>query len=216
MQLNVKICGLTTPEDATFAVDQGATMLGLVFFPPSPRAVTIKAAQKIVTAIDDTAARVGLFVNPTLDDIANILDHMALTHIQLHGRESAERVRAIKHQFALPVIKAIGLSTRADIAQLSDYEDEVDMFLFDAKPPKTSNRPGGLGQTFDWTVLTQVKTSRPWLLSGGLTPLNIQQAINLCRPLACFAGVDVSTGVELRPGKKDKALIGQFLAAATR
>ncbi len=212
MALFTKICGITDPVALETALEFEADMLGFVFFPPSPRNLGLEAAVTLLNEVPSGTDRVGLFVDPSNDQLDAILGKARLDLLQLHGDETPERCRAITIYFGLPIIKAIKVSTPADIEKARDYEDIVDWLLFDAAPPKDATRPGGNGQAFDWDMLKGKSFKRPWLLSGGLTPDNLEEAVRRSGATA----VDVSSGVESAPGKKDPAKIRAFLDTAFR
>lgn len=205
----VKICGLRTPETVEAAVSAGARYLGFVFFPKSPRHVSIDQARALAMPVPAGVAKVGLFVEPDDDLLQQVLDTVPLDIVQLHGRESAERVRAVKRLTGLPVMKAVGLAEAADLAQIDAYSDVADMILVDAKPPKGAALPGGNGVQFDWRLLDGFAWRRPWMLAGGLTAENVRDAVALTgAPI-----VDLSGGVERAPGEKDPELIRAFMKA---
>lgn len=206
----VKICGLRRPDHIAAAAEAGARYVGLVFFPKSPRAVSIDEAADLVAHVPVGVARVGLFVDPDDATLAETLDRVPLDIIQLHGSESPDRVAAIKALTGLPVMKSVGLSGPDDLPALTDYGLVADMLLVDAKPPRGAELPGGNGLSFDWRLLVGRKWLRPWMLAGGLTAQNVAEAIRLTGAPA----VDVSSGVEIEPGVKDEALIRAFVAAA--
>lgn len=207
----VKICGLRRPDHIEAAAQAGARYVGLVFFPKSPRAVSVEEAALLTQHIPMGVAAVGLFVNP--DDVLldQVLGRVPLDIIQLHGGESPDRVAQVKALTGLPVMKAVGLSGPEDLPALTDYGLVADMLLVDAKPPKGADLPGGNGLSFDWRLLVGRKWLRPWMLAGGLTPQNVAEAIRLTGAPA----VDVSSGVETEPGIKDEGLIRAFVAAAS-
>ncbi|NVK19232.1 MAG: phosphoribosylanthranilate isomerase [Methylocystaceae bacterium] len=206
----VKICGLKTPEDAHVAIEAGADFLGCVFFPPSPRHVTPEVAAEVFDMIGDAdIGRVGLFVNPSDDELTAVLNHVRLDLIQLHGDESPERVEEVRLNFALPVMKALPIETADDVIAAQKYDGVADKLLFDAKPPKDATRPGGNAIAFDWTLLTDTDWSVPWMLAGGLTVENVKQAVTASGAKA----VDVSSGVEREKGVKSPELIQSFIAA---
>ena len=210
----VKICGLKTPEAVSAAVDGGAAYLGFAFFEKSPRNVAPHDAARLAApARQASGARiVALTVDPSDSDLDELLGAFAPDLIQLHGRETPERVAAIAARTRLPVIKAIGVSAAADIAAASAYQGAAQHLMFDAKPPAGADRPGGHGARFDWTLLEGLRLERPWFLAGGLDPWNVAEAARLARaPL-----VDVSSGVERGPGVKDPSLITAFLEAVRR
>lgn len=206
----VKICGLRDRAHVDAAARAGARYLGFVFFPKSPRAVTPAEAAGLGADVPPGVARVGLFVNPDGALLTDVLATAPLDLIQLHGAESPARVAEVKALTGLPVIKAVGIATSEDLGALWDYGLAADMLLIDAKPPPGADLPGGNGLAFDWRLLAGRRPLKPWLLAGGLTPLNVAQAIRLTGA----PGVDVSSGVETAPGVKDAALIRDFIAAA--
>ncbi len=206
----VKICGLSQAEHVAAAVEAGARYVGFVFFPKSPRHVTPQAAARLAQEVPPGVARVGLFVNPDDTLLQDVLALVPLDMIQLHGDESPARVAEVKSRFGLPVMKAVGVAEPADLDALWDYGLVADMLLVDAKPPKDATLPGGNGLAFDWRLLTGRKWLKPWLLAGGLTAANVAEAVRLTGA----QGVDVSSGVETAPGRKDPALIRRFVEAA--
>jgi phosphoribosylanthranilate isomerase len=212
MPLFTKICGLTDATAVEAAVAHGADMAGFVFYPPSPRNVSAEQAEALLNEVPSGIDRVGLFVDPETDFLDKILAKARLDLLQLHGDETPERCRAISVYFGLPIIKAIKVSTKADLKAAKDYEDAVDWLMFDARPPADSALPGGNGNAFDWNILKGAEFKRPWLLAGGLTPENLSQAVQQSGARA----VDVSSGVESAPGKKDPAKIRAFLDTARR
>lgn len=210
MALFTKICGLTDATAVSAAVDHGADMLGFIFFPPSPRNLAAEQAEALLQNVPSGIDRVGVFVDPDNDFLDKILARARLDLLQLHGDETPERCRAISVFFGLPIIKAIKVASKADLKKAKDYEDGVDWLMFDAQAPKDAKLPGGNGVAFDWSLMQGADFKRPWLLSGGLTPDNLPQAIRQSGAKA----VDVSSGVESAPGRKDPKKIAAFLAAA--
>jgi phosphoribosylanthranilate isomerase len=211
MAVAVKICGLTDPAALAAAVEGGASWLGLVFYPPSPRALSPELAADLAARAPADRTLVGVFVDPDDALLDQVLTRVRLDAVQLHGAESAERVRAIKARTGCTMIKALQVAEPEDLAPVSSYAAVADMILFDARPPKEPGRlPGGNGLAFDWRLLQDLQLARHWLLSGGLSADNLAAAVRLCRPPA----VDVSSGVERRPGQKDPAKIRRFLALA--
>ena len=211
MAVAVKICGLTDLPALAAAIEGGASWLGLVFYPPSPRALSPEAAAGLAAHAPEGRTLVGVFVDPDDALLDQVLTRVPLNALQLHGGESAERVRAIKARTGRAVIKALQVAEAGDLAPVARYAAVADMILFDARPPKEPGRlPGGNGLAFDWRLLQDLRLARPWLLSGGLSADNLAAAVTLCRPPA----VDVSSGVERRPGQKDPAKIRRFLALA--
>jgi phosphoribosylanthranilate isomerase len=210
MSLIVKICGLSTRETLDVALDAGADMVGFVFFPPSPRHLTLEAARDLGHAVKGRAAKVALTVDADDATLEGIVKALQPDLLQLHGRESAARLRDIKRRFGLPVMKAIPVETSADLAALPGYTDVADRILFDARAPREATRPGGLGAVFDWHVLENLDLKLPFMVSGGLHADNVAEAVRLTRA----GGVDVSSGVERAPGIKDPEMIRAFIRAA--
>ncbi len=201
----VKICGLTQPETVKAAIEAGAKYLGFVFYAPSPRNINIESAAKLVNDLPDTIKKVGLFVDPDDETLAQTLDQVKLDMIQLHGHENPVRLEAIKSRFSLPIMKAIRIEMKNDLAAVKDYEEISDFLLFDTKADKM----GGTGQAFDWMILQDFAHKRPWMLAGGLTPENIGDALSILKPDV----VDVSSGVESALGQKSAAKIRDFIQA---
>ena len=210
MSLIVKICGLSTPETLDAALVGGADMVGFVFFPPSPRHVTLDVARALGRQAKGRAVKVALSVDADDADLENSIDALKPDILQLHGKESVARVRDIKQKFGLPVMKALAVETRADLAALPGYAAVCDRILFDAKPPKDATRPGGLGAVFDWHLLEGLDLKLPFMVSGGLTAANVAEALRITRA----GGVDISSGVESAPGIKDPDMIRAFIRAA--
>ncbi|MBR0681476.1 phosphoribosylanthranilate isomerase [Roseomonas eburnea] len=210
MPVEVKICGIRSAEGLDAAIDAGADLIGFVFFPPSPRAVTPAEAGALSARHAGGPVRVGLFVDPTDDEIAAALAGVSLGLIQLHGEETPDRAAAIRARFGVPVMKALGIAEEADFASVAAFAPVVDRFLFDARPPPGGPLPGGNAQPFEWRLMAGRAIPRPWLLAGGLTAGNVAEAIRT----AGAPGVDVSSGVERTRGVKDPALIRAFVAAA--
>jgi phosphoribosylanthranilate isomerase len=210
MAPTVKICGLATAATLEAALDAGADMVGLVFFAKSPRFVGLDHAHELAALARDRAKIVALTVDAEDDLLAAIVRVVGPDMLQLHGRETPQRVAAIKQAFGLPAMKAIGVAEAADFARARDYEAVVDWLLIDAKPPKDAVLPGGNGRPFDWRLARDFAPKVPWLLSGGLDADNVGEAI----ALSGARGVDVSSGVERAPGVKDEKKIAAFVAAA--
>jgi len=209
MGLIVKICGLSTPETIDAALDAGAEMIGLNFFPPSPRYVSLKQAARLATYARGRGEIAAVTVDMDEAGIAALVEAVRPDWLQLHGHEPPEQVAVLKRQFSLPVIKAIGIREGVDLAHAGGYRGIADRLLLDAKPPKGATRPGGNAITIDWTILAGFDPGIPWMLSGGLDPQNVGEAVRITRP----TGVDVSSGVESAPGQKDVNLIAAFIAA---
>lgn len=210
MSVIVKICGLKTPEAVDVALENGADMVGFVFFERTPRFVGIDNAARLCDRAGDRVTRVGLLVDAGDDDITAILSSVSLDLLQLHGSETPERVGQVKARFGLPVMKACAISAPDDIATGRTYEGVADHLLFDAKPPKDADRPGGNALAFDWHLLAGETWACPWLLAGGLDAENVAEAIRI----SGAPGVDVSSGVEDAPGEKNVQKIAAFLQAA--
>ncbi|AAV94111.1 phosphoribosylanthranilate isomerase [Ruegeria pomeroyi] len=209
--IRVKICGLSDPEHLRVAAEAGARYMGFVFFAKSPRHLTVERAAELAVSVPVGVAKVALVVNANDAELEAITTAVPLDMLQLHGKESPERVAEIKARFGLPVMKAVGVAEAADLAQIDLYSEVADQLLIDAKPPQGAELPGGNGLAFDWRLLAGRKYWRkPWMLAGGLTPENVGEAIRLTGARQ----VDVSSGVETTPGVKDAGLIREFLAAA--
>lgn len=206
----VKICGVNSAEALGWAAAAAADFVGFVFFPPSPRAVTPAQAGAISGSLAGGPQRVGLFVDPDDAEIAATLAAVPLDVIQLHGEETPERVAAVRARFGVPVMKALGIATEADLALIADYAKVADRLLLDAKPPPGAALPGGNAAPFEWRLARLAPIPVPWLLAGGLTPSNVAQAISA----SGAPGVDVSSGVERARGVKDEALIHGFVRGA--
>ena len=210
MSLIVKICGLSTPETLDVALDAGADMVGFVFFPPSPRHVSLEIARELGRRVKGRAAKVALSVDADDETLDNAIEALHPDLLQLHGKESVARIREIKARFGLPVMKAIAVETAADLAAVRGYAAVADRLLFDARAPKDATRPGGLGQPFDWYLLQHIDLAIPFMLSGGLSAENVAEALRI----TAAPGVDVSSGVERAPGVKDADKIRAFIRAA--
>ncbi len=192
------------------ALNARADLVGLVFFPPSPRAITPTAAMKLADKARGRALITALLVDGDDDLIAEIIAHVKPDLLQLHGNETPERVSAIRARVGKPVMKAIAIGAAEDLRKLPVFEAVADRILFDAKPPQDATRTGGYGLKFDWGLLANVSRKRPIMLSGGLTPENVEEAIRIVRP----DGVDVSSGVERVLGEKDSEKMKTFVKNA--
>lgn len=210
MSVLTKICGIAETDGLDAAVEAGADFIGFVFFPGSPRAISAQAAAELADALPDEITKVGLFVDPSDDDLEAVLRHIRLDLVQLHGQETPERVDRIRLEFGVQAMKAIGVATAADVERAQAYEGHADWLLFDAKPVEADSRPGGLGRSFPWHLLQDWRGETPWMLAGGLTPENVERAV----AESGAGAVDVSSGVESAPGVKDPARIAAFLRAA--
>jgi phosphoribosylanthranilate isomerase len=216
-RLLVKICGLSTPETMEASLDAGTDMVGLNFHPRSPRFVSVERAADFAAMTDGRAVAVALLVDPDDAQVALIRDAVRPRMLQLHGRETPERVREIKAMAELPVMKAVGVAAAEELAVVAAYAKAADMILLDAKPPKDAAYPGGHGRPFDWDILRALPRDQPFMLSGGLTPENVADAIRTIRGFGLsLQGVDVSSGVESTPGIKDPDKIRAFVANARK
>lgn len=201
----IKICGLMDIKNLTASLSAGADFIGFVFYPPSPRAISLENALSLAHAIKSPTKIVGLFVNPDDDLLHKVISHCPLDYIQLHGDESPARINAIRNNFKKPIIKAVSIATKDDASRIKDYETVADWILCDTKLPNGIS--GGSGITFDWGLLKDFKFNKPWMLSGGLTAENVKAAISTLSPDA----VDVSSGVEIIKGQKDPEKIRDFI-----
>ena len=207
--LIVKICGLRTAETMEAALTAGADMIGLVSFALSPRHVDATAAAALADQARGRAEIVLLTVDADDAMLAALVAAIRPDWLQLHGHETPDRVAAVRRRFGRPVMKALGIRDAADLEKAADFA-AADRLLFDAKPPKDATRPGGNGLSFDWRLLAKLDPRLRFMLSGGLDPATVAEAVRIARPL----GVDVSSGVERAPGDKDPALIAAFVRAA--
>lgn len=212
MPLDIKICGLSTPEALDAALSGGASHVGFIFFPKSPRNVSPAQAGRLREAARGHALAVAVTVDAHDAALDAIVAAMAPDMLQLHGHESPERLAAVRARYGLPVMKAISVREAQDLDQVNTYRGIADLLLFDAKAPPGSELPGGNGVAFDWSILAGFDAGAPVMLSGGLNAGNIAEALAIVRP----AGVDVSSGVERAPGVKDPALIAGFFEAVQR
>ncbi|MBV2142073.1 phosphoribosylanthranilate isomerase [Falsochrobactrum sp. TDYN1] len=212
MVLDVKICGLKTPEAVTAALDGGATHIGFIFFPKSPRHLAPAQAARLREAARGRAKVVAVTVDT--DDVAldEIVAQLNPDMLQLHGHETPERVRDVKARYGLPVMKAFAVREALDLAAITPYRGIADRFLFDARPPKGAELPGGNGIAFDWALLDALDADVDYMLSGGLNAGNIAEALLKTKA----PGIDVSSGVERAPGEKDVRLIEEFFQAIAR
>lgn len=207
MSILVKICGLTSEEAIDAALEHGADMTGFVFYPRSPRHLSMNDAARFAHRVGSRARRVLLLVDPDEALIATAMKLFDPDIFQLHGQETPERVAAIRERTGRPVIKALPIADASDLAAVARYEEVSDFLLFDAKPGPQAKRPGGNGGTFDWSLLRGLETKKPWLLAGGLDPENVRDALTLTGA----PGVDVSSGVEASRGVKDPDKIAAFI-----
>ena len=204
--LIVKICGIKTPALLEAAIDAGADIVGFMHFERSPRHVDLELLQELISSARGRIETCVVLVNP---DNSCVMEVAALPPdwIQLHGPETPHRVETIRDDAGIAILKALSIGTAEDVAHVADFADVADRILLDAKAPKGAERPGGLGVAFDWNLLKLLDPGLPFMLSGGLTPDNVGEAIKAVRPM----GVDVSSGVETAPGVKDAALIRTFI-----
>jgi phosphoribosylanthranilate isomerase len=211
MRISAKICGLSSEAAVAAAIEGGAAYVGFVFYPPSPRAVSAARAAALCVGLSEGVRRVGLFVDADDETIAAALDAAPLDILQFHGKETPARVAEARARFGRPVMKAIALASKEDVASAAGYEGVADLLLFDAKPPRRADAlPGGNGLAFDWRLVAGRSWRKPWMLSGGLTAELLAEAVAISGATA----VDVSSGVERRPGDKDPDKIRAFLAVA--
>ncbi|MBS3651235.1 phosphoribosylanthranilate isomerase [Pseudaminobacter sp. 19-2017] len=209
MSLSIKICGLKTPETIAAAIEGGASHVGFIFFAKSPRYIEPGDAGRLRQAVGGRAQAVAVVVDANDAVLDTIVSEMKPDMLQLHGKESPARVAEVKQFYGLPVMKAFSVSEAADLRKIEPYFGVADRFLFDAKPPKGSELPGGNGVSFDWRLLQSLDPKLDYLLSGGLNAENIGEALRLCNP----PGIDVSSGVESAPGVKDVGKIRAFFRA---
>lgn len=204
--LTVKICGIKTPTLLEAAIDAGADIVGFMHFERSPRHVDLETLQGLISAARGRVETCVVLVNP---DNSSVMEIAALSPdwIQLHGPETPHRVESIRDEAGIAILKALSIGTADDVARVADFVEAADRILLDAKPPKGADRPGGLGAAFDWRLLKALDPDIPFMLSGGLTPETVGEAIAQVRPM----GVDVSSGVETAPGVKDAGLIETFI-----
>lgn len=211
MPVAAKICGLSSEVAVEAAVGGGAAYVGFVFYPPSPRSIDPARCGELCALVPAGVQRVALFVDADDAAIGAVLDAAPIDILQFHGGESPERVIDAKRRFGRKVMKAISVAGRADVDAASRYEDTADLLLFDAKPPRRADAlPGGNGLAFDWQLIAGRDWRLPWMLSGGLTAELLPEAVRISGANA----VDVSSGVERRPGDKDPEKIRAFLDVA--
>jgi phosphoribosylanthranilate isomerase len=210
MSVLIKICGLKTPAMLDAALDDGADLVGFVFFAPSPRHLGFEAARALGARVRNRARKVAVSVDADDELLTSCVAALQPDLLQLHGSESPERVAAIRSRFGLPVMKALPISERADLSSVQRYHQVADLVMFDARAPREASRPGGLGKAFDWHLLENLDLRVPFVLSGGLDAGNVGEALRITRA----DGLDVSSGVEHAPGEKDADMIRAFIRAA--
>lgn len=208
--MRVKICGLRSRAEVAAAVEAGASYIGMVFFPRSPRHLTLGDARWVAEGAPEGLIRVALVVDADDDALETILSEVPVDMLQFHGRESPERVAAVRQRFGRPVMKAVGLADEADLPAIAEHARAADQILLDARPPRDAERPGGMGIAFDWRLIRGRRWPVPWMLAGGLTPENVGEAVRLTGATQ----VDVSSGVERAPGFKDPVRVAAFVRAA--
>ena len=204
-----KFCGLTEPKDVDAAVSAGAAYVGFVFFPKSPRNLDAEAARDLALLVPPGLAKVGLVVDGDDKTLDQIMQTVPLDMLQLHGKESPERVVEIRDRYGVPVMKAVGVAEAGDLEAVERYAKVADQLLIDAKPPKGGDLPGGNGLAFDWRLISGRRWPVPWMLAGGLTSDNVAQAV----AMTGANQVDVSSGIEESPGRKSVAMMQAFAAA---
>jgi phosphoribosylanthranilate isomerase len=207
--LTIKICGLSTHGSVATAIEAGADMIGFIFFPKSPRNVAPATAAALAEGARGRALITAVTVNADDEALAEIVDKLEPDLLQLHGRETPERIAELRAKFGLPVMKVIGVAKPEDLRAVASYSS-ADRILVETKAPPDATLPGGNGVPFDWRMLSEFAADMPLMLSGGLDCKNVAEAIKIARP----AGVDVSSGVESAPGLKDEAKIRAFIQAA--
>jgi len=205
----IKICGIKAPQMLEITINAGADMVGFVYFEKSPRHVDIAEIKNLISIASNKIKTVILTVNPS-DEMLEKMTCLGADYLQLHGNESLERVREIKQKYNIKIIKALGIGNKDDIIKVQNFYDIVDLIILDAKPKKDAPRPGGLGKIFDWDLLKQLDDKIDYMLSGGLDEINVTNAISSVKPF----GLDVSSGVEISSGIKDKDKIIKFIENA--
>jgi phosphoribosylanthranilate isomerase len=212
MSLIVKICGLNSPDALDAALDAGADLTGFVFFGPSPRNLSFEKARALASRLKNRARKVALTVDADDATFERIVEALRPDILQLHGHETPSRVSDLKQHYGLPVMKALPVETKLDLKLVADYAAVADWLLFDARAPREATRPGGLGKSFDWTLLQNLDPGIPFMLSGGLDAGNVAEAL----AITGARGVDVSSGVERSPGEKDPEKIRAFVRLARK
>jgi phosphoribosylanthranilate isomerase len=210
MSVAVKVCGLTDASTLATAIGGGAAFVGFVFFPASPRVLTPSRAASLAAAVPPAAKRIGVVVDADDATLEAILAAVELDMLQCHGSETPARVAEIRERFRRPVIKAIAVADDEDVLSAGDYQEAADMLLFDGRPPPAASRPGGNASTFEWSLLRARQWRLPWILAGGLNIDNLASAVAQSGARI----IDVSSGLELTPGRKDPARITAFLELA--
>jgi phosphoribosylanthranilate isomerase len=207
--MDIKICGLRTEEALAAALAGGASHVGFIFFPKSPRNIEAAEAGRLRRLAFGKAKAVAVTVDADDATLDAIVREVAPDMLQLHGSENPTRVAELKARYRLPVMKALSVREKSDLDRVADYVGVADRFMFDAKPPRGSELPGGNGVSFDWNLLAGLDAGTDYLLSGGLNADNVGEALRVANP----SGVDISSGVESAPGMKDVHLIEAFFRA---
>ena len=205
----IKICGIKTHKMLEITINAGADMVGFVYFEKSPRHLDIAEIKTLISIADNKIKTVILTVNPD-DEMLEKITRLGADYLQLHGNENLDRVREIKQNYDIKIIKALGIGSEGDIDKVQNFYDIADLIILDAKPKKDSSRPGGLGKSFDWALLKRLDNKIDYMLSGGLNEINVTNAISSVKPF----GLDVSSGVEISSGIKDKDKIIKFIENA--
>lgn len=210
----VKICGLSEPETLETAIDAGADFVGFIFYGPSPRNLSLETARDLGARVAGRASKVAVTVDADDGELAAVIDALRPDYVQVHGNETPARVRDIAARFALPVIKAIKVRGPGDVAAAAAYANDAGLIMFDAKAPEdlASALPGGNGVPFDWSLLASAGGPARFMLSGGIDADNVGEALRLTHAEI----VDVSSGVETAPGRKDSGRIRKFIEAVRR
>jgi phosphoribosylanthranilate isomerase len=210
MAVLIKICGLKSEAALETALDEGADLVGFVFFAPSPRNIGFESARALGARVQGRARKVAVSVDANDEQLKASITALEPDLLQLHGRETPERVAVIRSHFGLPVMKALPVTKRADLSSVHLYAKVADQIMFDARAPRAATRPGGHGLAFDWRLLENLALAVPFMLSGGLQAGNVAEALRITRA----NGLDVSSGVESAPGEKDSDKIRAFIRAA--
>ena len=208
--IRVKICGLKDQDHLRVAAAAGAGYVGFVFFPKSPRYLTLDQARELAVEVPAGLAKVALVVDADDAVLDELVEAVPLDMLQLHGQETPDRVAEVRARYGLPVMKAVGVADEGDLPALAEHARAADQLLVDAKPPRGAELPGGNGLAFDWRLIAGRRWPVPWMLAGGLKPANVAEAIRLTGARQ----VDVSSGVETTPGVKNTTLIEEFIRAA--
>ena len=208
--IRVKICGLKDQDHLRVAAAAGAGYVGFVFFPKSPRYLTLDQARALAVEVPTGLAKVALVVDADDTVLDELVEAVPLDMLQLHGQETPDRVAEVRARYGLPVMKAVGVADEGDLPALAEHARAADQLLVDAKPPRGAELPGGTGLAFDWRLIAGRRWPVPWMLAGGLKPANVAEAIRLTGARQ----VDVSSGVETTPGVKNTTLIEEFIRAA--